>query len=118
MPASLMAASISARSRSGSSPGNAPQGFTERYEPGWPGSDRLGRRWRPPERGTLPCIESSEPTEYHALPSADPFGARASLGPGLPDIYRLGAVDALVAEARLPVTVRILLENLLRHAGG
>jgi aconitate hydratase len=52
------------------------------------------------------------------LPSADPFGARASLGPGLPDIYRLGAVDGLVAEARLPVTVRILLENLLRHAGG
>jgi aconitate hydratase len=54
----------------------------------------------------------------HALPSADPFGARASLGPGLPDIYRLRAVEDLVAGARLPVTVRILLENLLRHAGG
>jgi aconitate hydratase len=52
------------------------------------------------------------------LPSADPFGARASLGPGLPDIYRLGTVEGLTAEARLPVTVRILLENLLRHAGG
>jgi len=52
------------------------------------------------------------------LPSADPFGARASLGPGLPDIYRLGAVEGLTSEARLPVTVRILLENLLRHAGG
>ncbi|HET9082802.1 MAG TPA: aconitate hydratase [Candidatus Limnocylindrales bacterium] len=52
------------------------------------------------------------------MPSADPFGARASLGPGLPDIYRVGAVDDLVAEARLPVTVRILLENLLRYAGG
>ena len=52
------------------------------------------------------------------MPSADPFGARSSLGAGLPDIYRLGAVDALVAEARLPLTVRILLENLLRHAGG
>ena len=52
------------------------------------------------------------------MPSADPFGARASLGPGLPDIYRLGAVEGLTSEARLPVTVRILLENLLRHAGG
>ena len=52
------------------------------------------------------------------MPSADPFGARASLGPGLPDIYRLHAVDDLTAGARTPVTVRILLENLLRHAGG
>jgi len=52
------------------------------------------------------------------LPSSDPFGARGSLGPGLPDIYRLGAVQSLTAEPRLPVTVRILLENLLRHAGG
>ncbi|HEX7345991.1 MAG TPA: aconitate hydratase AcnA, partial [Candidatus Limnocylindrales bacterium] len=52
------------------------------------------------------------------MPSADPFGARASLGPGLPDFYRLRAVDDLTGEARTPVTVRILLENLLRHAGG
>ena len=52
------------------------------------------------------------------MPSADPFGARASLGPGLPDFYRLHAVEDLTAEARTPVTVRILLENLLRHAGG
>ncbi|HET8785140.1 MAG TPA: aconitate hydratase [Candidatus Limnocylindrales bacterium] len=52
------------------------------------------------------------------MPSVDPFGARASLGPGLPDIYRVGAVDGLTAETRLPVTIRILLENLLRHAGG
>jgi hypothetical protein len=52
------------------------------------------------------------------LPSADPFGARASLGPGLPDIYRLRAVEGLTAESRSPITVRILLENLIRHAGG
>ncbi len=52
------------------------------------------------------------------MPSADPFGARASLGPGLPDIYRLHAVEDMTAEARLPVTVRILLENLVRQAGG
>jgi aconitate hydratase A / 2-methylisocitrate dehydratase len=52
------------------------------------------------------------------LPSADPFGARSSLGPGLPDIYHLRAVDRLTGGSGLPVTVRILLENLLRHAGG
>jgi aconitate hydratase len=52
------------------------------------------------------------------LPSADHYGARAPLGPGLPDIYRLRAVEDLTAEVRTPVTVRILLENLLRHAGG
>ena len=48
----------------------------------------------------------------------DPFGARAPLAPGLPDVYRLSAITATTAESRLPVTIRILLENLLRHAGG
>ena len=48
----------------------------------------------------------------------DPFDARASLGPGLPDVYRLEAVGARIDLANLPVTVKILLENLLRHAGG
>jgi aconitate hydratase len=48
----------------------------------------------------------------------DPFGARASLGPGLPDVYRLAALDGGPDLARTPVTVKILLENLLRHAGG
>jgi aconitate hydratase len=48
----------------------------------------------------------------------DPFGARAPLAPGLPDIYRLSAISDLTADSGLPVTVRILLENLLRHAGG
>ncbi len=49
----------------------------------------------------------------------DPFGARAPLGPGLPDHYRLGALTGLGYDAaRMPVTVKILLENLLRHAGG
>ncbi len=53
-----------------------------------------------------------------ALSRIDPFGARAPLGPGLPDMYRVAAVDDLTAGSGLPVTVRILLENLLRHAGG
>ncbi|MGK2851815.1 MAG: aconitate hydratase [Candidatus Limnocylindrales bacterium] len=48
----------------------------------------------------------------------DPFGARASLGPGLPDLYRLDALGGRTGTTRLPVTVRILLENVLRHAGG
>ncbi len=49
----------------------------------------------------------------------DPFGARAPLGPGLPDHYRLDALAPLgFRTERMPVTVKILLENVLRHAGG
>jgi aconitate hydratase len=51
------------------------------------------------------------------LSQIDPFGARAPLGPGLPDLYRLDAVRSLTDSSRVPVTVRILLENVLRHAG-
>ena len=78
MPAAAMAASVSARSRSGSSPGSRPHGF-------------IGMRRRRPgaERGTLACIESSEPAETDALSRIDPFGARAPLAPGFPDVYRL-----------------------------
>jgi aconitate hydratase len=49
--------------------------------------------------------------------SPDPFGARASLGPGLPDVYRLTALGDLIDLGRAPVTLKILLENVLRHAG-
>ncbi len=49
----------------------------------------------------------------------DPFDARVPLGPGLPDHYRLDALAPLGYRAeRTPVTVKILLENVLRHAGG
>ena len=47
----------------------------------------------------------------------DPFGARASLGAGLPDYFRLSALDDRIDLERAPVTLRILLENVLRHAG-
>ncbi len=48
----------------------------------------------------------------------DPFDARTSLGPGLPDMYRLGALASLGLDLeRTPLTVKILLENALRHAG-
>ncbi|MBP1705434.1 MAG: aconitate hydratase 1 [Chloroflexi bacterium] len=48
----------------------------------------------------------------------DSFGARASLGPGLPDVIRLAALDDLLDLGRAPITLKILLENALRHAGG
>ena len=48
----------------------------------------------------------------------DPFGARSPLGPGLPDVYRLNALADRIPLDRAPVTVKILLENVLRHAGG
>jgi aconitate hydratase len=47
----------------------------------------------------------------------DPFGARASLGSGLPDVYRLDALADRIDLATIPVTVKILLENVLRQAG-
>ncbi len=48
----------------------------------------------------------------------DPFGARSSLGPGQPDLYRLAALGNRIDLASAPVTLKILLENVLRHAGG
>ena len=56
----------------------------------------------------------------------DPFSARASLGPGLPDYYRLASLEALgsgpgqglgTSLDRAPMTLKILLENVLHHAG-
>ena len=53
------------------------------------------------------------------MPDHDPFDARASLGPGLPDFYRLRVLGDLGLDlGRVPMTVKILLENALRHAGG
>jgi len=51
------------------------------------------------------------------------FGSRASLGAGLPDYYRLSALATSgltlgVDLGMAPVTLLILLENALRHAGG
>ena len=52
------------------------------------------------------------------MPVSDPFGARASLGAGLPDYYRLDALGGRLDLGRLPYTLKVLLENVLRHAGG
>jgi aconitate hydratase len=51
------------------------------------------------------------------VPAPDPFGARSPLGSGLPDLYRLSALADRADLERAPVTLRILLENALRHAG-
>ena len=51
------------------------------------------------------------------MPTRQPIGARASLGPGLPDYVPLDALADRVDLAHAPVTFRILLENVLRHAG-
>ncbi len=57
------------------------------------------------------------------MPVHNAFGARASLGQGLPDLYRLDALRRAglttgVDLGRAPMTLKILLENALRHAGG
>jgi aconitate hydratase len=53
------------------------------------------------------------------VPASDPFGARKSLGPGLPDYFRLEAVgETGVDLGTAPYTLKVLLENVLRHAGG
>ena len=59
------------------------------------------------------------------MSASDPFGARGPLGAGLPDIYRLSALSGRGRAGglsmdldHLPVTIKILLENVLRHAGG
>ena len=52
------------------------------------------------------------------MPIRDPFHARASLGQGAPDCYRLAALADGPDLSRMPITVKVLLENALRHAGG
>ncbi|HSL34957.1 MAG TPA: aconitate hydratase AcnA, partial [Candidatus Limnocylindrales bacterium] len=52
------------------------------------------------------------------MANPDPFGARSSLGPDRPDHYRLAALGGRLDLGRAPVTLKILLENVLRHAGG
>jgi aconitate hydratase len=57
------------------------------------------------------------------MPVPNAFGARASLGPGLPDLYRLSSLPGSglalgTSLDRAPLTLKILLENALRHAGG
>jgi aconitate hydratase A / 2-methylisocitrate dehydratase len=51
------------------------------------------------------------------VPLPDPFGARAPLGDGLPDHYRLAVLADRLDLDRTPVTLLILLENVLRQAG-
>ena len=52
------------------------------------------------------------------MPIPDPFDARRSLGAGLPDYVALVAIGDRIDLSRAPVTLKILLENVLRHADG
>jgi aconitate hydratase len=58
----------------------------------------------------------------HHMPPVDPFKARATLSTaaGTATYYRLKALEeaGLCKLERLPYSIRILLESLLRHAGG
>src|SRR3954468_13803139 len=84
----------------------------------------IGKHRRPPRRAvaaarsTLPSVESSQLHEGRTTHRHDPFGARASLGPSLPDHYRLSALEGRIDLQRAPMTLKVLLENVLRHAGG
>ena len=51
------------------------------------------------------------------MTAIDPFGARRPLGDDLPDHYRLAVLSDRIDLDSAPVTVKILLENALRHAG-
>jgi len=51
------------------------------------------------------------------VPLRDPFGARSLLGPSWPAFYRLSAVADRIDLGRTPMTLKVLLENALRHAG-
>ena len=107
MPAASIAASVSACALAvaGSSPGGSRHAL-------------IGRRPRWSDgRGTLAPIECSEPVRKRALTAIDPFGARRPLGDDLPDHYRLAVLSDRIDLDRAPVTVKILLENALRHAG-
>ena len=77
-------------------------------------------RDRPPSRySSTRRVYRPQRRRTRADSQPDPFGARASLGPGLPDHYRLDVARPIGSTSRrAPVTLKILLENVLRHAGG
>ena len=103
-----MAASVASRSRFGSSPGRAVPCLHGCRDP-----------WTEPA-AAVRLHPSSVASQRGQSPVTriDPFSARSSLGAGLPDVYRLEAVADRLDLDTAPVTIKILLENLLRHAGG
>ena len=96
-----------------------------------PSAVRLGgRRARPSSaagparrapRGTLPRDECTDRADGGRVPSSLDRSLRrprAASAPGLPDHCRLAALGDRIDLDRAPVTLKILLENVLRHAGG
>src|SRR3990170_2296657 len=100
---------------------------------GWP-QPRRPRRERPrvmghpprgrsararPTRAVETCRSmTGEPRPRPAPSSGDPFGARRPLGSDGTDFYALSALEETFPDlVGAPLTLRILLENALRHAG-
>ena len=71
------------------------------------------------ERG-LERLGGPKLIESESMPHPDSFGARSRLtvGDGDVEFFRLGALQERFDVFRLPYTLRILLENLLRHEDG
>ncbi len=89
-----------------------------------PYGQAVGRHFDPrqpslTERG-LERLGGSKLIESEAMPHFDSFGARSQLtvGDNTVEVFRLDALQERFDVYRLPYTLRILLENLLRHEDG
>jgi len=89
-----------------------------------PYGQAVGRHFDPrqpslTERG-LERLGGPKLIESGAMPHPDSFGARSRLtvGDSSVEIFRLEALQERFDVYRLPYTLRILLENVLRHEGG
>src|SRR5262245_41353172 len=80
-----------------------------------------------PRAGTRPAASAKPPARStlarnQVMPTVDPFKARASLktAAGTVSYFRLKALEeaGLCKLDKLPYSIRILLEAVLRHAGG
>jgi aconitate hydratase len=73
----------------------------------------------PSDGDAAPCLEQNGPMALGS-PSLDSFSTRSSLGVGDRrfTIHRLGAIEGRFDVGRLPYSMKIVLENLLRHEDG
>jgi aconitate hydratase len=73
----------------------------------------------PSDGDASPCLEQNGPMALGS-PSLDSFSTRSSLGVGDRrfTIHRLGAIEGRFDVGRLPYSMKIVLENLLRHEDG
>src|ERR1019366_4842925 len=92
-----------------------------------PPADRVGGPGRAARRGPWagPCRRAESGVQRHDKPqdaamTLDSFGARGMLevGDDLYRIWRLAALQDVSDLARLPYSIKVLLENVLRHENG